>query len=107
MAKKKLLIKIITLFPKFVNDFVENFGIVKRAVKLGLLQIDAVNLRSFGIGERQIVDDRPYGGGVGMVLRPDILHKAIKKSAGKKSKIILLTPQGKKFDQAMAKKISA
>src|SRR5581483_5859357 len=102
MAKKKLLIKIITLFPKFVNDFVENFGIVKRAIKLGLLDIQAVNLRSFGIGERQIVDDRPYGGGVGMVLRADILHKAIKSArklkvkSGKvqeKQRIILLCPQ--------------
>ena len=66
----------------------------------------AVDLRSFGLGDRQVVDDRPYGGGVGMVLRPDIVYKAIKKSAGKKSRVILLTPQGKKFMQADAHRLA-
>jgi tRNA (guanine37-N1)-methyltransferase len=109
MKNRKLNIKIITLFPKFINDFVENFGIVKRAIKLGLLDIKAVNLRQFGLGERQVVDDRPHGGGVGMVLRADVLYKAIKKaSSGKRlgSRIILLTPQGKRFNQEMAKRLS-
>lgn len=106
MRKKKLTIKIITLFPKFVEDFLENFGIVKRAVKLKLLEIKPINLRSFGFGERQVVDDRPYGGGVGMVLRADVLHKAIKKSATSKSRIILLTPQGKKFTQKDAYRLA-
>ena len=110
MASKKLSIKIITLFPKFVEDFVENFGIVKRAISLGLLKMEAVNLRLFGFGERQVVDDRPHGGGVGMVLRADVLYKAIRSAQLKvKSgnwKVILLTPQGKKFDQKMAQKLS-
>ena len=53
----------------------ENFGIVKRAVKLKLLDIKPVNLRLFGLDERQTVDGRPYGGGVGMVLRADVLYK--------------------------------
>src|SRR6185369_9742952 len=99
MKSKKLSIKIITLFPKFVEDFLENFGIVKRAVKLKLLDIKPINLRSFGFGDRQVVDDRQYGGGVGIVLRTDFLHKAIKKAATSKSRTILLTPQGKKFMQ--------
>jgi len=110
MASKKLSIKIITLFPKFVEDFVENFGIVKRAISLGLLKMEAVNLRLFGFGERQVVDDRPHGGGVGMVLRADVLYKAIRSAQLKvksgKWKVILLTPQGKKFDQKMAQKLS-
>src|SRR3989344_1861589 len=110
MAKKKLNIKIVPLFPRFVEDFVENFGIVKRAVKLGLLKIEAVNLRKYGFTKRQIVDDRPYGGGVGMVLRADVLYKAIKSAKGAglraKAKVILLTPQGKKFNQETAKKLS-
>ncbi len=108
MKQRKLSIKIITLFPKFVEDFVENFGIVKRAIKLKLLDIKPVNLRSFGFTKRQIVDDRPYGGGVGMVLRPDVLYKAIKSAKGKglRAKVILMTPQGKKFDQATAQRLS-
>jgi tRNA (guanine37-N1)-methyltransferase len=113
MVKKKLVIKIITLFPKFIENFVDTFGIVKRAISLGLLKIEAVDLRSFGLGERQIVDDRPYGGGVGMVLRADILFKAIEsarkskvKSGKLKVRTILLCPQGKKFEQKDAQKLA-
>jgi tRNA (guanine37-N1)-methyltransferase len=113
MATKKILnIKIITLFPKFVENFVEAFGIVKRAIKLKLLNISAVNLRSFGLEERQIVDGRPYGGGVGMVLRADVLYKAIQSARSKfkvkssKCKVVLLTPQGKPFKQEDAVRLS-
>jgi len=105
---KKLSIKIITLFPEFVENFVENFGIVKRAIKLKLLELKPVNLRAFGLGARQVVDDRPYGGGVGMVLRPDILQRAILKAKGKSKRVrvILLTPQGKPFTQKEAARLS-
>lgn len=108
LGKTKLVIKIITLFPQFIENFVESFGIVKRAIKLKLLDIQPINLRGFGLGERQVVDDRPYGGGVGMVLRTDVLYKAISKSKIKmpNSKVILFTPQGKKFDQKMAQRLS-
>lgn len=108
----KLNIKIITLFPKFIEDFVENFGIVKRAIKFKLLDLQAINLRKFGLGTRQIVDDRPYGGGVGMVLRADVLYKAISSikykvlSIKRRQRIILLTPQGKKFSQKDAQRLS-
>ncbi len=107
----KLTIKIITLFPDFISNFVESFGILKKAIKNNLLKIEPVSLRKFGIGERQIVDDRPYGGGVGMVLRADILYKAIEsarksKLKKRKLKVILLTPQGKKFNQALAHKLA-
>ena len=118
---KKLNIKIITLFPQFIENFVDSFGIVKRAIKLKLLDLKAVNLRSFGLTERQIVDGRPYGGGVGMVLRADVLHKAIRKISNFKfsdqgrslrqiskgrQRIILLTPQGKPFTQKEAQRLS-
>jgi tRNA (guanine37-N1)-methyltransferase len=110
MKQKKLSIKIITLFPGFVSSFVEAFGIVKRAIKLKLLDIKAVNLRSFGLDERQTVDGRPYGGGVGMVLRADVLYKAIIRAKGKglraKSRVILMTPQGQKFDQKIAQRLA-
>lgn len=90
----------------------EAFGIIKRAILNKILEIKAINLRHFGLDSRQTVDDRPYGGGVGMVLRPDVLYKAIassrQKAQGlrKKQRIILLTPQGKKFDQSMAKRLA-
>jgi len=102
----------------------EAFGIVKRAIKLKLLQMKAVDLRKFGLGERQVVDDRPYGGGVGMVLRADVLLGAIEsarkfqisnskyqikskiKKSNSKQRIILLTPQGKKFLQKDAHRLA-
>ena len=85
----------------------ENFGIVKRAIKLKLLEIKPINLRVFGFTKRQIVDDRPYGGGVGMVLRPDVLYKAIKSAKKSKSaRVILMTPQGKKFQQNDAHRLA-
>ena len=84
MSKPKLYIKVVTLFPEFINNFADSFGILKKAILNNLLEIKPVDLRQFGIGERQVVDDRPYGGGVGMVLRPDILYKAIKKAKTKK-----------------------
>ncbi len=108
---KKLSIKIITLFPQFVENFVESFGIVKRAIKLRLLEIKPINLRRFGQGLRQTVDGRPYGGGVGMVLRADVLHEAMQsarklKVKSDKCKVILLTPQGKKFNQEIAQRLA-
>jgi tRNA (guanine37-N1)-methyltransferase len=110
---KKLNIKIITLFPKFVEDFVENFGIVRRAIQLKLLGIQAINLRKFGLDARGTVDGRPYGGGAGMVLRADVLLKAVTSAVSKqqsvnrkKQRIILLTPQGKKFHQKDAHRLA-
>ncbi len=118
--KKKLVIKIITLFPQFIEQFVESFGIIKRAIANDLLGVQAINLREFGLDDRQTVDDRPYGGGVGMVLRADVLYNAIQSARGKRiisaptrsrikdkgSRIILLCPQGKKFDQKMAHRLA-
>ena len=67
-----------------------------------------MNLRSFGLDKRGTVDDRPYGGGVGMVLRADVVLKAINKAKGKvlkKTRVILLSPQGKPFKQKEAKRL--
>lgn len=101
-------ITIVTLFPEFIEQYA-GFGIIARAIKNKLIKISAVNLRSFAIDKRGTVDDRPYGGGLGMVLRPDVVMKAITKmrqKAGKqKSHVVLLTPQGKVFNQKLAKKL--
>jgi len=103
---------IITIFPEMVNDYA-NVSIIARAISKKLISIKAHDLRSFAKDSHHTVDDRPYGGGFGMVLKPDIMHKAIQKVSGKKSKsakrkqkVILLTPQGKKFNQTDAKKLS-
>lgn len=106
--KKKIAISIITLFPEFIDQYA-GFGIISRAIKNKLLKINAVNLRKFAIDKRGTVDDRPYGGGLGMVLRPDVVIKAIQKISGrgtKKTRVVLMTPQGKPFTQAIARKLS-
>lgn len=109
--KKTIKISIITLFPKFIEQYT-GFGIIARAIKKRLVKFIAVDMRQFGIDARKTVDDRPYGGGLGMVLRPDVVIKAITKTIGprtatrKKARVILLTPQGKVFNQAHARRLS-
>lgn len=101
-----LKIDVLTLFPEM---FEGPFGasIIKRAVKKGLIEVKVHNLRDWGEGERKNVDDRPYGGGVGMVLRVDIIDAALKDLRKRNSKVILLDATGEKFVQAKAKKLSA
>jgi tRNA (guanine37-N1)-methyltransferase len=105
--QQKKTITVLTLFPKFILDYAA-FGIVQRAIKNNLLKFEALDLRKFGLDRRGTVDDRPYGGGLGMVLRPDVLHKAIASWRKKKPKgrVILLTPQGRPFKQAQAKRLA-
>jgi tRNA (guanine37-N1)-methyltransferase len=97
-------IDILTLFPKMFSGPFEQ-SIVKRAQEKGLVEINIHDLRDFGEGERKTVDDRPYGGGVGMILRVDIIDKAISdlKKGHKGTKVVLLDAAGNKFTQAVAK----
>jgi tRNA (guanine37-N1)-methyltransferase len=101
----KLRIRIITLFPDFISHYT-GFGIIQKAIQAKRLDFAAVNLRVFAPDERGTVDDRPYGGGVGMVLRPDVLYKAIAKTKTKGAKVVLLTPQGKPFTQKIASRLA-
>lgn len=106
--KKKISINIITLFPDFIEQYA-SFGIIKRAIKNKLVEFKAIQLRKFGLNARGTVDGRPYGGGVGMVLRPDVVYKAIKKvasSSKKRTRIILMSPQGKQFVQKDAERLA-
>lgn len=107
--KRLVDITVLTLFPEFIENY-SAFSLVKRAVFLGLLKLSALDLRTFGLGERRTVDDRPYGGGVGMVLRPDVVYngiKAWKKTHRKKNRrVVLMCPQGKKFEQSDAHRLA-
>ena len=103
-------ISIITLFPE-VFEPILNSSILKRAQKKGLVEFKLVNLRDFGEGKHQIVDDKPYGGGAGMVLRADILAKAVHKvrshsSSGNTDKLVLMSASGKPYKQAKAREFS-
>ncbi|MDO8573988.1 MAG: tRNA (guanosine(37)-N1)-methyltransferase TrmD [Candidatus Daviesbacteria bacterium] len=98
---------IITLFPE-VFEPILNSSILKRAQKKGLVEFELVNLRNFGEGVHQVVDDKPYGGGVGMVLKADILAKAVKNSKFeiRNSKLILMSASGTPYKQTKAQEFS-
>src|SRR5256885_13621610 len=102
-------ISIITLFPEmFAGPF--DHSIIKRAKEKGLVEIEFINIRDFGIGSHKMVDDTAYGGGVGMVMRVDVVHQAIehakKNGPDGKTKIVHLTASGKPFTQTNAKAFS-
>lgn len=95
-------IDILTLFPEmFSGPFDES--IVKRAQDKGLVEITINDLRDWGEGERKTVDDRPYGGGVGMILRVDIIDAALKDLREENSKVILMDAGGETFSQEKAR----
>lgn len=83
-------------------------SIIGRAKKKNQISVNLVDLRKFGEGSHKIVDDKPYGGGVGMVLRVDILHKAIESVKEKKGseKVVLMDARGEVYDQRRAEEFS-
>ena len=102
-------IDILTLFPKmFAGPFDES--IVKRGQEKGLVEIKIHNLRNWAIDKRGTVDDKPYGGGTGMVLMVNPIFEALQalnvKSKSQNCETILLSPRGKVFNQKMARKLS-
>ena len=99
---------VITLLPELV-EAVTKVGVTARAVDRNLIDLHCWNPRNYAQDVHRIVDDRPYGGGPGMVLKAECLLKAIrdaKKMAAKKTKVVYLSPQGKKFDQMVARSAS-
>jgi len=98
-------IDIVTLFPGMF-DGVFSDSIIKRAREKKLLEIKIHNLRDYTLDKHKKVDDRPYGGGPGMVIMAEPVFRAVEALAKKDSKVILLTPQGKKLNQKLAEKIS-
>lgn len=94
-------IDIITLFPDiFFGPLAES--IIGRAVKSGLVKINTVNLRDYAHDERGTVDDKPYGGGPGMLMKAEPLFEAIEDIRTEKSLVILTSPQGESFNQQIA-----
>jgi tRNA (guanine37-N1)-methyltransferase len=98
---------IITIFPNFFKGFV-NESLLARAQKKNILSINIHNLRDWTEDNHKTVDGKPFGGGVGMVLKIEPIYKVVKaiKKKNKKVKVILFSPRGKTFDQKMAKRFS-
>lgn len=99
-------ISIITLFPEMFES-VFSTSILKRAQQDGTLEIAIVDLRSFGFGKHKMVDDKPYGGGVGMVLRVDVVAPAIKAVTDQQDgHVILMDPKGTPFTQTVSETLA-
>ncbi len=96
-------IQVITLFPEML-DGVFNTSMMWKAQKQGAVEFRTLNLRDYGIGPRQQVDDTPYGGGDGMLLKPEPLFAAVAaaKEFDPTAKVLLMTPRGQRWKQAIA-----
>ena len=105
MADAPLQIDIVTIFPRMLDSILGE-SILKRAQEAGLVRIRCVNLRDFATGAHLTTDDRPYGGGPGMVMKPEPVFKAVDALRRPESKVILMTPQGAPFKQATAMALS-
>ncbi|MFH1181140.1 MAG: tRNA (guanosine(37)-N1)-methyltransferase TrmD [bacterium] len=106
-----VIFDIITIFPEIFNSYLKE-SLIARAQKKKLIKINVHNLRKWTKDRHKTVDDRPYGGGLGMVLKIEPIYKAIKALKSKiqnpnsKTKVILFTPRGKQFNQRIAYKLS-
>ena len=97
-------IDILTLFPESFEPIKQS--IIGRAVEGKKIDINLINIRDFSKDKHKKVDDTPYGGGAGMVIRPDVVYDAYKSVYEKNSKAIYLTPQGKTLDQNIVRELS-
>jgi tRNA (guanine37-N1)-methyltransferase len=98
---------VLTLFPELFSSFLKE-TILGRAVKAGVVDIRLVNIRSFAKGRHLVTDDRPFGGGEGMVMKPGPISRALESIDRTKDRslVLLLTPQGRTFDQPLAWELS-
>lgn len=95
----------LTLFPDMIRDGM-NTSIIGRAIAGGFLDIQAVNIRDYAFNKHQKVDDYPYGGGAGMLMQAEpvyLAYQSVEEKIGYRPRVVFLTPQGKVFNQEMAK----
>jgi tRNA (guanine37-N1)-methyltransferase len=109
--------EVITIFPKIFDSYFSE-SLIKKALDKGLIKIKVHNLRKWAIDRHKTVDDRPYSGGLGMVMKVEPIYKAIQslkpkvknpasaKATAGKAKVILFTPRGKQFNQNIAHRFS-
>ena len=98
-------IEILTIFPNLFESAFRG-GIIQQATRKELVQIEITDLRDFTTDRHRTVDDRPYGGGGGMVMKPEPIFGAVeasKRRIGKQVHVVLLSPQGERLDQSAAK----
>lgn len=98
-------LKFLTLFPKLYEGLIGD-SIIKKAVEAKKVEIELINIRDYANNKHNKVDDAPYGGGPGMVMMIGPIVRAIRDNTNKNTKIFLMSPQGKVFNQNMAKELS-
>ena len=107
-----MIFDILTIFPELLDSPLQE-GIIKRALLQKRIEVNIINIRDFASGPHQSTDDRPFGGGEGMVMKPEPLASAVEsihsKQAQKcnKPRVIFLTPQGKTYNQELAKELAS
>lgn len=100
-----LTVHVVSLFPRIFDSWLEQ-GVVSRAIERGIVHVNIVDLRPFGVGRHLVTDDYPFGGGAGMIMKPEPLFAAVESlvlPAG--TPVILLSPRGKRFAQAEARRL--
>ena len=95
---------VLTLFPEMFESL--NESILGRAIEKDLIDINLINIRDFSKDKHKKVDDTPYGGGAGMVMRPDVVYDAYNSVKETNAKVIYMTPQGKVLDQQKVESLS-
>lgn len=98
-------IDVITIFPGMLDGFLRE-SMLKRAVRAGTVDLNTVDLRAFTTDVHRTTDDRPFGGGPGMVLKPEPLFAAVESLRTPEAQVILMSPQGRPFRQAEAQRLS-
>ena len=99
---------VLTLFPDMILNGM-NTSIIGRAAQKGLLSVEAVNIRDYAYNKHQKVDDYPYGGGAGMLMQAEpvyLAYEAVAAGIGRPTRCVYLTPQGRRFDQSMARELA-
>lgn len=102
-----MLFDVVTLFPDFFQSPLEE-GVIHRAISQGIVRVRTTNPRDFATDRHRTVDDRPYGGGDGMVMKPEPLYAAVEhlKAGGEAGPVILLSPRGELLDQERAQALA-
>jgi tRNA (guanine37-N1)-methyltransferase len=96
-----MLVHLVTIFPEFF-DCTLQCSVLRIAQEKGILQVEKINLRDFADDAYRTVDDYPFGGGAGMVMKPEPIFKAVRSVQTEQSWVVLLSPQGRRFTQGVA-----
>lgn len=104
-SREPLRIDVVTLFPGMLGGFLDE-SMLKRAVRLGAVRFGLINPRDFTHDVHRTADDRPYGGGPGMVMLPGPLFEAVESVRDETARVVLMSPSGRRFEQADAQRLA-